>query len=150
VLLASRLTHEEGTRNVHLQTGSHLLVPFLVRWRAYPTVNKQGNPRVARQIEAACRTALAKGEVGIKPKRQIPSLEAFVPHVMEEIRKKCAEHPRTAEFYEDAFNRALRFQPLAKAHLQHIDSELPFRFTSRELNEVAPGEPSETRTWGLC
>ena len=30
---------------------------------------KQGNPRVARQTEAAHRTTLAKGEVGIKPKQ---------------------------------------------------------------------------------
>jgi hypothetical protein len=40
---------------------------------------KQGNPRVARQIEAAHRTALAKGEVGIKPKRAVPVFEYFVP-----------------------------------------------------------------------
>jgi len=31
-----------------------------------------------------------------------------VPAVMAEIRKNCTDHPRTAEFYEDAFNRALR------------------------------------------
>ena len=30
---------------------------------------KQGNPRVARQIEAAHKTRLAKGEVGIVEKR---------------------------------------------------------------------------------
>src|SRR5215813_5931402 len=35
---------------------------------------KQGNPRVARQIEAAKRTQLAKGEVGIKEK---PKAERF-------------------------------------------------------------------------
>lgn len=28
---------------------------------------KQGNPRVARQMEAAHRTSLAKGELGIHP-----------------------------------------------------------------------------------
>jgi len=38
---------------------------------------KQGNPRVARQIEAAHRTALAKGEVGIHEKKQVPTLAAF-------------------------------------------------------------------------
>lgn len=36
---------------------------------------KQGNPRVARQIEAAHRTALAKGEVGIVEPKQIPGFE---------------------------------------------------------------------------
>lgn len=33
---------------------------------------KQGNPRVARQMEAAFRTALAKGEVGITDKKTAP------------------------------------------------------------------------------
>jgi integrase len=57
---------------------------------------------------------------------------------MEEIRKNCTEHPRTAEFYDDAFNRALRFQPLAKTTLQQINPELLSRFTSAQLKEVAP------------
>jgi hypothetical protein len=32
---------------------------------------KQGNPRVARQMEAAHRTSLAKGEVGIREKKSV-------------------------------------------------------------------------------
>ena len=35
---------------------------------------KQGNDRVARQMEAAHRTALAKGEVGIREKKLVPTL----------------------------------------------------------------------------
>jgi integrase len=38
---------------------------------------KQGNPRVARQMEAAHRTALAKGEVGIREKKPVPTLAQF-------------------------------------------------------------------------
>ena len=34
---------------------------------------KQTNKRVAEQMEAARRTALAKGEVGIRDKRPIPT-----------------------------------------------------------------------------
>jgi len=44
---------------------------------------KQGNPRIARQMEAAHRTALAKGEVGIREKKKVPSLEAFKDIFME-------------------------------------------------------------------
>jgi integrase len=89
-------------------------------------------------MEAAHRTALAKGEVGIKTRPTCPSLEQFVPGVMEEIRKNCSEHPRTAEFYEDAFNRALSFEPLAKSRLRNITPELLSRFTTSQLKEVAP------------
>jgi hypothetical protein len=38
---------------------------------------KQGNPRVARQIEAAHRTSLAKGEVGIREKKPVLTLSEF-------------------------------------------------------------------------
>ena len=99
---------------------------------------KQGNPRVARQMEAAHRTALAKGEVGIRTKPTCPTLHQFVPRVMGEIRKTCCEHPRTAEFYEDAFNRALSFEPLATTQLRNITPETLSRFTSQQLKEVAP------------
>ena len=39
---------------------------FLFNGEHIQKSTKQGNPRTARQIEAAYRTALAKGEVGIK------------------------------------------------------------------------------------
>jgi hypothetical protein len=39
---------------------------------------KQGNPRTARQMEAAHRTSLAKGEVGIREKKPVPTLAQFM------------------------------------------------------------------------
>jgi integrase len=39
---------------------------------------KQGSDKVARQIEAAHRTALAKGEVGIREKKPAPTLKEFL------------------------------------------------------------------------
>src|SRR5260370_40521191 len=38
---------------------------------------KQGNDKVARQMEAAHRTSLAKGEVGIREPRTVPTLAEF-------------------------------------------------------------------------
>ena len=35
---------------------------------------KQGNDKVARQMEAAHRTSLAKGEVGIREKKRAPTM----------------------------------------------------------------------------
>jgi hypothetical protein len=35
---------------------------------------KQGNDKIARQMEAARKTALAKGEVGIREKKPAPTL----------------------------------------------------------------------------
>jgi hypothetical protein len=39
---------------------------------------KQGNPRVARQIEAAHRTALARGEAGLVDRKPVPTLSYFI------------------------------------------------------------------------
>ena len=39
--------------------------------------SKQGNDKVARQMEAAHRTSLAKGEVGIREKKMAPTLVDF-------------------------------------------------------------------------
>ena len=57
---------------------------------------------------------------------------------MDEIRKNGTEHPRTVEFYEDALNRVLSFQPLAKADLRNINPEVLSRFTTRQLKDVKP------------
>src|SRR5689334_15700915 len=38
---------------------------------------KQGSDKVARQMEAAHRTSLAKGEVGIRDKKSVPTLLEF-------------------------------------------------------------------------
>ena len=37
---------------------------------------KQGNDKIARQMEAAHKTSLAKGEVGIRDKRPVPTLKS--------------------------------------------------------------------------
>ena len=38
----------------------------------------QGNDKVARQMESAHRTSLAKGEVGIREKKPSPTLSQFI------------------------------------------------------------------------
>ena len=42
---------------------------------------KQTNKRVAEQMEAAHRTALAKGEVGIRERKPVTTLAGFAPRV---------------------------------------------------------------------
>jgi hypothetical protein len=58
---------------------------------------KQGNPRVARQMEAAHRTSLAKGEVGIRERKAMPTLKEFIVTRFEPWAKAQFEHtsPKT-------------------------------------------------------
>ncbi|WP_236657232.1 hypothetical protein [Acidisarcina polymorpha] len=60
---------------------------------------KQGNSRTARQIGAAHKTALAKGEVGIKERRNVPVFKAAMRDFLSWSQKQHEEHPATFRRY---------------------------------------------------
>ena len=51
---------------------------FLFNGEHIQKSTKQGNPRVARQMEAAHRTALAKGERGIVERKPVPTFAEYL------------------------------------------------------------------------
>src|SRR5262245_2413010 len=82
---------------------------------------KQANKRVAEQMEAAHRTALAKGEVGIRERKLVPTLcefadTDFLPFVESQFTKK----PKTLEYYKTGVRRLKMFLPLANSKLDAI------------------------------
>ena len=58
-----------------------------------------GNKDAARQIEAAHRVRLAKGEAGIEEKPAAPTLREFSKDFLKQIQMDCASKPRTVTFY---------------------------------------------------
>lgn len=60
---------------------------------------KQGNPRVARQIEAAYRTALAKGEVGITERKKIPGFKLAMSEFLAWAKQEHQMAASSAERY---------------------------------------------------
>jgi integrase len=84
---------------------------------------KQGNPRVARQIEAAHRTALAKGEVGIREKKPAPSLGDFCARVENYARAQYEQaSPKTWRWYRFGLN-VIRASDMAARKLDEITPE---------------------------
>ncbi len=79
---------------------------------------KQGNPRVARQIEAAYRTKLAKGEIGIAERVPAPTLKEFAQRFIDAVQVRSK--PRTLEFYAQQLKRLLEYEPLADTPLDKI------------------------------
>ena len=80
---------------------------------------KQGNDKVARQMEAAHRTSLAKGEVGIREKKPAPTLKEFCDNRIEPYAK-----PRSAWIWYRAGMRALlKHAPLAATPIDAIRGE---------------------------
>lgn len=99
---------------------------------------KQGNPRVARQMEAAHKTTLAKGEVGIRERKPVPLLKDFAQRFIDAIQARCAEKPLTGEFYASKLARLLEFAPLAGARLDSIDECLIESYVQDRRVKVAP------------
>lgn len=87
---------------------------------------KQGNPRIARQMEAACRTALAKGEVGITEHKAVPTLARFIeqrftPWVRAQFEQAS---PKTwKNWYRIQLKNILGYAPLAARKLDAITGE---------------------------
>ena len=94
-------------------------------WNASPIreSTKQTNKRAAEQIEAAHKTALAKGEVGIRDRTPIPTLkdfaeQAFRPFIESRFQNKL----KTLEYYRNGIKNLTGFAPLASSTLDTITS----------------------------
>lgn len=89
---------------------------------------KQGNPRIARQIEAAYRTALAKGEVGITERKKIPAFKAAMADFLTWSEREHRAHPATHR----------RYQVSAVALRKH--------FRDVQLDRISPEEVERYKT----
>src|SRR5260221_2507885 len=75
---------------------------FMWNGRLVRESTKQGNDKVARQMEAAHRTSLAKGEVGIREKKPALTLAEFLKKdFLPYAKTKHAEKPNTLRYYAD-------------------------------------------------
>lgn len=85
---------------------------------------KQTNKRVAEQMEAAHRTALAKGEVGIRDKKLVPTLKEFAERdFLPFVRSTLASKPKTLAYYENGLQRLLAFKRLATERMDALTSD---------------------------
>jgi integrase len=82
---------------------------------------KQGNPRTARQIEAAHRTRLAKGEVGIEERKAAPMFADVAQRFIAHVEARHENKPQTVQFYAAKLNRLLEYPPIAGVRLDKID-----------------------------
>lgn len=95
---------------------------------------KQGNDKVARQMEAAHRTSLAKGEVGLREKTPAPTLKEFCDRRFQPWAKATFEHTcRNNWFWFRAgIRRLTAYEPLSKTKLDEITNEKVAGFVANE------------------
>jgi integrase len=96
---------------------------------------RQGNPRVARQIEAAHRTRLAKGEVGIHEPKQVPLFHESMKNFLAWSQTEHASHPRTH----------LRYKTSSAALLRHFKNQRLDAITAEDVERFKTERGSEHR-----
>jgi integrase len=85
---------------------------------------KQGNDKVGRQIEAAHRTSLAKGEVGIREKKTAPTFAEFAEvRFLPWAATIFASKPKTWMWYRNGVRRLLGYTPISQSRLDELNGE---------------------------
>ena len=93
---------------------------------------KQTNKRVAEQMEAAHKTALAMGEVGIREKKPVPTLEEFAEQdFLPFVRSTFAAKVKTRLYYENGVKNLLAFERLASERLDALSSDRVSEYVTR-------------------
>jgi integrase len=99
---------------------------FMWKGKLVRESTKQGNDKVARQMEAAHRTSLAKGEVGIREKKVVPTLKEFINGRVDPWAKATfeANSPRTyTRWFRPGLRAICAYQRLASRKLDEISGE---------------------------
>ena len=115
--------------------GSVYWYKFTFKGEAIRESTRQKNQHVARQMEAAHRASLAKGEVGIREKKIAPTLKELCDHRFEPWAKSTFEKSVKNNWlwFRGGIRALLAFKPLASARLDAISNELAAEFASYRL-----------------
>jgi integrase len=110
---------------------------FQFNGRTIRESTKQRNDKVARSMESAHRTSLAKGEVGIREKQTAPTLKEFCTGRIEPYAKALS--PIKWIWYRAGIRALLKYATLANTPLDEIKSEVGAGFAAwRTSQEITP------------
>ena len=85
---------------------------------------KQTNKRVAEQMEAAHKASLAKGEVGIRERKPVPTLKEFAERdFLPFVNSTCVGKVKTQRYYQSGVKSLLCFEKMSSTALDVITTE---------------------------
>ncbi len=106
---------------------------FTFNGKQYRESTKQTNKRVAEQIEAARKTGLAKGDVGIRDRPPVPTFAEFVKRdLLPHVEATFANKPSTLAYYRTQLDHLTGYAALAGAKLNEIPSEVIAAFVEKQ------------------
>jgi len=128
--------------------GSIYWYKFTFNGEAIRESTRQKNQHTARQMEAAHRTSLAKGEVGIREKKAAPMLKDFCAQRLTPWAKATFEStcPNTWLWFRGGIRRLTTYEVLANTKLNEITNEKVAGFAVYEqtrLQKRGRGEDEE-------
>jgi integrase len=106
---------------------------FLWQGKLIRESTKQGNDKVARQIESAHRTSLAKGEVGIRDKKPAPTVSEFINSRFEPWARATFERTSLKtwrDFYKVGIRAIKEYKAVASLRLDEVTSEKAAEFAA--------------------
>jgi integrase len=109
---------------------------FTWKGKAIRESTKQTNKRVAEQIEAAHKTSLAKGEVGIRDRKPTQTLREFaVDDFLPFVSSTFAARSKTKAYYQYGVKSLLGYNKLADEQLDTITSETIAGFVAKRKQD---------------
>jgi integrase len=96
--------------------------------------SKQTNQHVARQMEAAHRAALAKGEVGIREREAVPILANFITTRIEPLLQSSTSRKTWLDYYKSNLATIAGYRPLSSLKLNAVTSEKASDFAAWRLS----------------
>jgi integrase len=97
----------------------------------------QGNQNTARQMEAAHRTNLARGAVGIIEKATTPTVKEFGERFARYVDTEYASKPATVRFYKEKLRRLLADAEIAGTRLESIDAAVLDGYKQRRTRQLS-------------
>src|SRR5437763_2000797 len=108
---------------------------FMWKGKLIRESTKQGNDKVARQMEAAHRTALAKGEVGIREKKLVLTLAEFCSKRFAPWAESTSSLKTWRDFYRVGLLAISDYRPLSNLTLDTITTERISEFGSHRQTQ---------------
>jgi integrase len=108
---------------------------FMWKGESVRESTKQGNHKVARQMEAVHRTSLAKGEVGIRDKKPAPTLAEFCQRRIAPWAESATCRKTWVDYYRPGLRNIEAYKPLAGLRLDQITSEHAADFAAWRLSQ---------------
>ena len=101
---------------------------FSYKGTHYQRSAKVKNKREAEKIEAAFRTLLANGSVGLEDSTPAPTLKEFSQQFIDFVETRHSDKPATVRFYSHRLSVLLKWEPIRNTKLDRIDEALIARY----------------------